>query len=332
MGLFSIISGNEAVRRMNLWGRQGRSFFFLISFDEKSCIVCPLDELPAAELLFDYNGITNNTVEQTGTLPPDIYWNPAPESYEEYRRSFDIVRRNILLGNSFLLNLTCKTPVDTNLSLKTIYSFSHAKYRLWWRRHFTMFSPEIFVQIRNGKISTFPMKGTIEATSDDAGRQLMDDRKEAAEHATITDLLRNDLSRIASHVRVERYRYIDHLTTHRGALLQTSSEITGQLPEDFYGHLGDCFFELLPAGSVTGAPKKKTVEIIGEAENYDRGFYTGVTGIFDGKNLDSAVVIRYIEEDADGRLYFKSGGGITFQSDCRKEYEEMTEKIYVPVY
>lgn len=332
MELFGVISKDEAIRRMNLWGGQGQSFFFLVSFDEKECIVCPWNELPIDELLFDFNGVTNETTDDIGSLPSDIDWKPFPESYELYSRSFDIVHRNILLGNSFLLNLTSETPVDTNLSLKTIYAHSRAKYKLWWNRHFTMFSPEIFVQVKNGSISTFPMKGTAEAVSEDAERLLLEDKKEAAEHATITDLLRNDLSRIASHVTVERYRYVDKLITHRGTLLQTSSKITGQLPEDFNRHLGDYFFELLPAGSVTGAPKKKTVEIIREAENYPRGFYTGVTGVFDGNDVDSAVIIRYVEEGNDGRLYFKSGGGITFQSDCRKEYEEMIEKIYVPIY
>ena len=83
---------------------------------------------------------------------------------------------------------------------------------------------------------------------------------------------------------------------------------------------------------MTGAPKKKTVEIIREAETYDRGYYTGVTGFFDGKNLDSAVIIRFVEQLPDGSLVFKSGGGITFKSDIESEYEEMIHKVYVPVY
>ena len=91
------------------------------------------------------------------------------------------------------------------------------------------------------------------------------------------------------------------------------------------------FFKLLPAGSISGAPKKKTVEIICKAENYKRGFYTGIFGFFDGEKLDSGVMIRYIEEQ-NGKLIFKSGGGVTTFSDEEKEYNEMIDKVYVPIY
>ena len=111
-----------------------------------------------------------------------------------------------------------------------------------------------------------------------------------------------------------------------------SSEIRGRLPEDYPLQLGDLFFSLLPAGSITGAPKPRTVQIIREAETYDRGFYTGVTGYFDGRNLDSTVLIRFLEQQPDGAKVFKSGGGITFRSEARNEYEEMKQKVYVPLY
>ena len=73
------------------------------------------------------------------------------------------------------------------------------------------------------------------------------------------------------------------------------------------------------------------MDIIAEAEGYDRGFYTGVAGWFDGDDMDSCVLIRFVEQEG-GRLYFKAGGGITFQSDMHSEYEEMKQKIYVPIY
>jgi len=81
---------------------------------------------------------------------------------------------------------------------------------------------------------------------------------------------------------------------------------------------------------VTGAPKKKTVEIINEIENYNRGYYTGVFGFYDGNDLDCGVMIRFIEKEND-QLYFKSGGGLTFQSDAKTEYQELIDKIYVPI-
>ena len=88
-------------------------------------------------------------------------------------------------------------------------------------------------------------------------------------------------------------------------------------------------FKLLPACSITGAPKVKTCEIIREAEKYERGFFTGVFGIFDGVKLESAVMIRFIENTSNGLVY-KSGGGITCFSNAKKEYQEMIDKVYIP--
>ena len=111
--------------------------------------------------------------------------------------------------------------------------------------------------------------------------------------------------------------------------MQVSSEISGVLDHEWRAHIGDIFAQLLPAGSITGTPKKSTVKIINDIEGYDRGFFTGVFGIFDGENLDSSVMIRFIEQDGDTLIY-KSGGGITIDSDPLREYNEMKEKIYVP--
>ena len=204
-------------------------------------------------------------------------------------------------------------------------------YKLWVRDAFTVFSPEIFIRIHNGRIYSYPMKGTINASTPSAARLLINDPKETAEHATIVDLIRNDLSMVAEQVSVSRYRYIDKLQTNQGSILQTSSEIQGVLPDDYLTNLGSIIFRLLPAGSITGAPKKKTMQIIKEAETYDRGFYTGIMGYFDGKDLDSAVMIRFVEQEG-GKMYFKSGGGITSQSDVENEYNEMKQKVYVPIY
>jgi len=196
---------------------------------------------------------------------------------------------------------------------------------------FTVLSPETFVKIQDGIISTFPMKGTIDAALPNAESVILADPKEKAEHATIVDLIRNDLSLVAEQVEVKRYRYIDNLVTNKGNLLQVSSEITGRLPENYQERLGDILFSLLPAGSISGAPKPKTLEIIEQAEGYERGFYTGIWGWFDGENLDSAVMIRFIEQQGD-QLVFKSGGGITSQSELKKEYEELIQKVYVPLH
>ena len=135
---------------------------------------------------------------------------------------------------------------------------------------------------------------------------------------------------VANNVQVTRFRYIEEIRTIHKNLLQVSSEISGDLPGDYNRHLGDLIVKLLPAGSVSGAPKQKTVEIIRMAEKETRGYYTGVVGIFDGNMLDSGVMIRFLQRDGED-LYYRSGGGITVQSTAESEYQEAIDKVYVPL-
>lgn len=256
-------------------------------------------------------------------------FNRQPIAYDQYKSRFNIVRKGLLRGDSFLLNLTTTTDITTNLELSEIFARSNSPYRLLVPGQFVCFSPETFIRINGRQISSFPMKGTISASVPDAEQVILNDYKEKAEHYTIVDLIRNDLNRIADHVHVKRFRYIDRLRTSNGEILQVSSEITGELPQDFHSYIGDLIFELLPAGSISGAPKASTVNIIRQAEQESRGFYTGVFGYYDGRNLDSAVMIRFIEEQ-EGKLRFRSGGGITINSNCEDEYREVIEKVYLP--
>jgi para-aminobenzoate synthetase component I len=233
-------------------------------------------------------------------------------------------------GDSFLTNLTIKTEVEIDCTLQELFYRSYAKYKLWLKDQFLFFSPEIFIRIENGKISSFPMKGTINAGIPGAQQVILSDTKELAEHVTMVDLIRNDLSQVASKVQVKRFRYIDEIKTTESNLLQVSSEVTGDLETDYQQHIGDIIISLLPAGSITGAPKAKTIEIIKSAEDGKRGYYSGVMGYFDGTNLDSCVMIRFIEQQ-EQQLYFRSGGGITTQSILESEYQEAISKVYVTV-
>ena len=174
------------------------------------------------------------------------------------------------------------------------------------------------------------MKGTIDADVNHAEKLIISNSKELAEHNTIVDLIRNDLSMVAGNVRVEKFRYLERIHTNQKDLWQVSSKITGELIPNYPARIGDILFAMLPAGSISGAPKKKTVETILQAENYERGYYTGIFGVFDGKDLDSCVLIRFMENQ-NGQLVYKSGGGITFMSSCESEYREMINKVYVPV-
>lgn len=319
-----------AIARMNTFGRNGTPFLFVIDYMQEHSHVEPLDGIDASVCLYQFRG-TGNAPDAGARYAGTIDWEFTPPAPADYRRSFDTVRRNLLGGNSYLTNLTCKVPLRTNLTLKDVFLHSHALYKLWLKDRFVCFSPEIFVRMEEGRIKSFPMKGTIDATLPHAESILLDDAKEAAEHATIVDLIRNDLSMVSEHVTVASYRYIDRLQTNKGPILQTSSEICGMLPGDYTKRLGDILFSLLPAGSITGAPKPRTMQIIAEAEGYERGFYTGVMGCYADGRLDSAVMIRFIEQE-DGQLYFKAGGGITAQSRWESEYNEVIQKIYVPIY
>ncbi|MPR33456.1 aminodeoxychorismate synthase component I [Cytophagaceae bacterium SJW1-29] len=317
------------VKCLNDWGRKGTPFVFLIDFLGKEPRAWRLNEADPAELRFDLNGITNEAPLVSSSEVPPYYFHKNPISLDQYRSRFEQVVKNIQRGNSFLVNLSAPTPIETNLSLSEIYQHSRAPYRFWLRDRFVCFSPEIFVRIQKNRIASFPMKGTISAEVPQAERIILVDAKEAAEHATIVDLIRNDLSRVADKVWVERYRYLDRIATNQGTLLQVSSEIAGLLPDDFAGAYGDLLLKLLPAGSISGAPKPATLKIIREAEGYERGYYTGVMGAFDGEVFESAVMIRYIEQQRDG-LVFKSGGGITARSRTETEYQEMIDKVYLP--
>lgn len=313
---------------MNRLGKARLPFLFVIDFDMREPLVLPLEKVNPANLRFDLEGFGNVFFENQ-PVPEDFYFEKYPIPFEQYLPAFEAVKAEILRGNSYLLNLTQPTPISTNLSLVEIFSFSQAKFKLWFDDRFVVFSPERFVKIEVGCIRTYPMKGTIDAALPDAERTILDDVKESAEHFTIVDLLRNDLNRVAKRVRVERFRYIDRIDTWRGSLLQVSSEIAGEMPENWHKNVGEVIFRLLPAGSISGAPKRKTIEIIRAAEGYERGFYTGAFGYFDGQRLDSAVMIRFIEKQGN-QLVFKSGGGITALSDARSEHQELIDKVYVP--
>lgn len=313
---------------MNNLGAQKTPFLFIINYKINNIVIIKIDEAEKENIFFKINDSTNFPFSQTPKTVIEI--KKKPISFEKYKLAFDKVQNHIKRGDSFLVNLTQPTEIEINLSLQEVFERSSAKYQLYFQDKFLVFSPEIFVKIFDGIISSHPMKGTISAEIPNAETIILNDKKELAEHTTIVDLIRNDLSIVCEKVWVEKYRYIDKITTHNTDILQVSSEIKGNLPKNWKDNIGTILMKLLPAGSVTGAPKPETLKIIEEAENYKRGFYTGIFGIFDGQNLDSGVMIRFIEKTEKG-LIFKSGGGITAKSDARFEYEEMIEKIYLPI-
>ncbi len=317
----------EVQRHMNDCGRMRTPFLFAVDFDMKEGIFIE-NPLHQTEILF--RTPTAKVAQKSKLSTTSVELSSVPTTLPEYKDRFDIIMRGLMRGDSYLANLTVRTPVQTNLSMEEIFLLSDSPYGLYIPGKFVCFSPERFVRIANNTISTNPMKGTISADIPHAEDTILADAKEAAEHYTIVDLMRNDIGMVAEDVKVERFRYIDRIKTHNGEILQVSSEITGRLPDDNLSHLGDTVFRMLPAGSVTGAPKQSTVDLIHKAEPEARGYYTGVFGYFDGNVLDTAVLIRFIAQDGNG-LYYHSGGGITVNSNLKSEYDEVLKKIYLPI-
>ncbi|MEA3497867.1 MAG: aminodeoxychorismate synthase component I [Campylobacterota bacterium] len=312
----------ELKDRLNYYGSKKEPFFFVIDFDMVNYDVVALKDLPN-NILYQID----NDIEKKHQI---TQLKISPIKLENYKIKFDKVKSNIQNGNSYLLNLTTKTDIKIDKSLKEIYDISDAKFKLYYKDKFVCFSPERFIEIKENKIFTYPMKGTIDANIKDAKNIILNNQKELAEHTMVVDLLRNDLSIVSSKVKVDSFRYIDKIKAGKKELLQVSSKISGELNSCWQNNIGDILTSLLPAGSITGTPKKKTVELIKDIEDYDRDYFTGVFGVFDGETLDSGVMIRFIEKNFNGDMVYKSGGGITGDSEINSEYNEMLDKVYIP--
>ena len=317
--------------------------FFLIDFDGNIFID---DVKNLKNIYFSFPSFSNTQTYQYTNKKIILKKHPIP--FEKYQKAFNEVIEEIKKGNTYLLNLTFPTKIETNLNLKEIYTISKASFKLLFGDKFVCFSPERFVKIENNKIYTYPMKGTIDANIPNAKKKILSNIKEMAEHTMVVDLLRNDLGIIGRDVKVNKFRFIDKIKAGEKELLQVSSEIEAALPKNWGKNWLEMILKMLPAGSITGTPKKKTVEIIKRVENYNRGYYTGIFGITDEKTfLDSGVIIRYIENEKlkkddfnntqnsklktqSHSFIYKSGGGITIDSDIKDEYEELINKVYIP--
>lgn len=296
--------------------------FFYTDF-KGECLHCyTMDELSEEDIEFSFHSHLHS-----GNRPHKPHH--IPVSKDSYRQKFEAVQEHIRSGNTYLINLTQPTKIETPYTLNEIYAMAHAPYKLRVKDQFVCFSPEAFITIKENAIHTYPMKGTINASVFNAESAILNDPKEMAEHTMIVDLLRNDLGIVATNIRVENFRYLSTIEAGNKKLHQVSSHISGILESDWREKAGEILQKLLPAGSISGTPKKKTVEIIEEVEGYSRGYFTGVFGYYDGESLYSAVAIRFIEKTEKGYIY-KSGGGITAESDCESEYQEMIDKVYIP--
>ena len=193
-------------------------------------------------------------------------------------------------------------------------------------------SPETLVKLQDGELSTFPIAGTsprgrTSEEDDELEERLLKDPKELAEHNMLVDLGRNDLGRVSrygsikvqEYLKVQKYSHVMHIT----------SVVTGQLRENM--DQLDAVTAVLPAGTLSGAPKIRACEIINELEGIRRGIYGGAIGYIDFTgNMDVCIAIRTAVKK-DGRVYVQSGGGVVADSDPEKEYQESINKAMAVV-
>ena len=188
-------------------------------------------------------------------------------------------------------------------------------------------SPETHVRLEDGEIILRPIAGTrprgaSEEEDQALERELLSDPKELAEHIMLVDLGRNDVGRVAEigSVRVDELKVIERYSH----VMHIVSNVRGRLAEGYDAI--DLLRATFPAGTLTGAPKVRAMEIIDELEPERRGLYGGCVGYIDHRgNMDSCIVIRTLLIK-DGQIYAQAGGGVVADSDPQAEYEESLHK------
>ncbi|MEM1324883.1 MAG: anthranilate synthase component I family protein [Bacteroidota bacterium] len=187
-------------------------------------------------------------------------------------------------------------------------------------------SPEAQMVINNGVATVNPIAGTYRRTGDwerdqELGAQLLQDPKETAEHIMLVDLARNDLGRHAKRVEIERLKTLEYYSH----VIHIVSSVKGHLPEDV--NPIQVFGDTFPAGTLSGAPKYKAIQLINEYENQNRSYYGGAIGFVNlNGDMNQAILIRSFLAK-DNTLYFQAGGGIVFKSDEETEVQEVQNKL-----
>jgi anthranilate synthase component 1 len=187
-------------------------------------------------------------------------------------------------------------------------------------------SPEILVRLRDGKVTIRPIAGTRKRGKDAAedkelAADLLSDQKELAEHLMLLDLGRNDVGRVAKaksvkvteRMIIEYYSHVMHIVSNVEGEIAPNKDAVDALAAGF------------PAGTVSGAPKIRAMEIIDELENIQRKFYGGAVGYFSGNQMDSCIALRTALLK-NGKIYLQAGGGVVADSDPEAEYQETLNK------
>lgn len=251
-------------------------------------------------------------------------------SKSEYLENIEIIKNHIKEGDIYQANFTTRfdvesdaSPYDVYLKLRELNPAAYSAYLNFGDYQILSSSPERMFKKDGDFITSSPIKGTIKRGKTDSElgeniNKLLNSAKDKAELLMIVDLVRNDLGKIAKTgtVKVDRLYKAEVYSS----LVHLVSDISAQLKTDVKLH--DIFRALLPGGSITGAPKKRAVEIINSLETVPRSVYTGCVGIINNDNADFNIAIRTMTHK-DGIFRLHAGGGIVADSDVEAEYDEM---------
>lgn len=253
---------------------------------------------------------------------------------DEYKKKVEITKNHIKEGNIFQLVLSNRIEADYEGSLfdtyRTLRTLNPSPYMFYFSSgdiEMAGASPETLVKVTNGEVRTFPLAGTRPRGKDDEEdkkleKELLADEKELSEHNMLVDLGRNDLGKICKYgsVKVEKYMEIQKYSH----VMHIGSTVYGKIRED--KDAVDAIEAVLPAGTLSGAPKIRACKIINKLENNKRGVYGGAIGYLDfSGNMDTCIAIR-LAFKKNGKVFIRSGAGIVADSVPENEFKECINK------
>lgn len=264
--------------------------------------------------------------------------------YKTYKQHFFAIKENIKNGHTYQLNYTQEILLHSPLSSKQLFKHLSPRQKTPYKAYINnaflkvlCFSPELFFKIKDRLITAQPMKGTIkralydeilskkeQKTKDKALKlALQKDGKNRSENLMIVDLLRNDLSKV---IMPNSLQIKELCAIHSyPSVHQMVSTIKGRLPNNFL--LSTIFQALFPCGSITGAPKLKTMELISQLESRSRGVYCGALGLVSHKEISFCVPIRTLSKIHTQKVYrYGVGSGVVWDSICEDEFAELNLK------
>ena len=345
----SVVDAAEAAAARGLWVAGMVTYEAAPGFDPALRVRARPEADPFAELPLAWFALFEARQETTLPAPPDEpppppagAWAPSIDR-EAYDAAIERIHDHIAAGDSYQVNFTLRLRASVAGDPKGLYRDlcyaqrgAYSAYLDLGRYRVLSASPELFFRIDGGTIATKPMKGTAPRgrwlAEDEAIRaRLRGSIKERAENAMIVDLLRNDLARVA---RVGSVRWSEVFEAERfETVWQLTSTVSAELRQG--RSLRDVFGALFPSGSVTGAPKVRTMRLIADLEDSARGAYCGTIGYLapagaPGPRARFNVAIRTVVHDGGtGIAEYGVGGGITWDSRANAEYDEVVTKARV---